>query len=80
MSGEVNIGIAAMTMTSERSEAVDFVAPYFDQSGISIITRLPVKPKSLFKFMDGEIDDDDDDGDDDDDNENKVAVDSVAGS
>ena len=53
MSGEINIAIAGMTMTSERAEVVDFVAPYFDQSGISIITRLPVKPRSLFKFMDG---------------------------
>jgi len=62
-----------MTMTSERSEAVDFVAPYFDQvfmklkkqpffkksyssifqTGISIITRVPVKQQSLFKFIDG---------------------------
>jgi ionotropic glutamate receptor len=54
VNGEINIAIAAMTMTSERAEVVDFVAPYFDQSGISIITRLPVKPKSLFKFIDGE--------------------------
>jgi len=40
-----------MTMTSEREEVVDFVAPYFDQSGISIILRKPVRPRSLFKFM-----------------------------
>jgi ionotropic glutamate receptor len=53
VSGEINIAIASMTMTSERAEVVDFVAPYFDQSGISIITRFPVKPKSLFKFVDG---------------------------
>ncbi len=53
VSGEINIAIAGMTMTSERAEVVDFVAPYFDQSGISIITRFPVKPKSLFKFIDG---------------------------
>jgi hypothetical protein len=32
VSGEVNIAIAAMTMTSERAEVVDFVAPYFDQA------------------------------------------------
>jgi ionotropic glutamate receptor len=38
-------------MTSEREEVVDFVAPYFDQSGISIIIREPVRPRSLFKFM-----------------------------
>ncbi len=32
-------------------QVVDFVAPYFDQSGISIIIRKPVRPRSLFKFM-----------------------------
>ena len=28
--------VAPLTMTSEREEVIDFVAPYFDQSGISI--------------------------------------------
>ena len=36
---QVDIVVAAMTMTSEREEVIDFVAPYFDQSGISIIIR-----------------------------------------
>ena len=49
--GEIDIAVAGMTMTSEREEVVDFVAPYFDQSGISIIIREPVRPRSLFKFM-----------------------------
>ena len=40
-----------ITYDSEREEVVDFVAPYFDQSGISIIIREPVRPRSLFKFM-----------------------------
>ena len=40
-----------MTLNSEREEVVDFVAPYFEQSGISIILREPVRPRSLFKFM-----------------------------
>ena len=40
-----------LTKISEREEVVDFVAPYFDQSGISIIIREPVRPRSLFKFM-----------------------------
>ncbi|GAB6024065.1 hypothetical protein CHUAL_008778 [Chamberlinius hualienensis] len=35
----------------EREEAIDFVAPYFEQSGISIIMRKPEKTTSLFKFM-----------------------------
>ena len=33
---KTDIVIAALTMTSEREEVIDFVAPYFDQSGISI--------------------------------------------
>ena len=49
--GEIDIVVAGMTMTSEREEVVDFVAPYFDQSGISIIIREPVRARSLFKFM-----------------------------
>ena len=39
MTSQVDIVVAAMTMTSEREEVIDFVAPYFDQSGISIIIR-----------------------------------------
>lgn len=33
---ETDIAIAALTMTSEREEVIDFVAPYFEQSGILI--------------------------------------------
>lgn len=33
--------IAALTMTSEREEVIDFVAPYFEQSGILIGKNLP---------------------------------------
>ena len=51
VNGEIDIAVAGMTMTSEREEVVDFVAPYFDQSGISIIIRKPVVKRSLFKFM-----------------------------
>ena len=51
VSGKVDIAVAPMTMTSEREEVVDFVAPYFDQSGISIIHRKPVVKRSLFKFL-----------------------------
>ncbi|MPC42188.1 Glutamate receptor [Portunus trituberculatus] len=38
-------------MTSEREEVIDFVAPYFDQSGISIVIRKRQREESLFKFM-----------------------------
>lgn len=41
MMQETDIVVAALTMTSEREEVIDFVAPYFAQSGILIgSTRL----------------------------------------
>ncbi|XP_036139677.1 ionotropic receptor 25a isoform X3 [Monomorium pharaonis] len=49
--GETDIAIAALTMTSEREEVIDFVAPYFEQTGILIVMRKPVRKTSLFKFM-----------------------------
>ncbi|EZA57395.1 ObirIr8a [Ooceraea biroi] len=49
--GETDIVVAALTMTSEREEVIDFVAPYFEQSGILIVMRKPVRKTSLFKFM-----------------------------
>nr|QHN69186.1 ionotropic receptor 4 [Sirex nitobei]QHN69198.1 ionotropic receptor 17 [Sirex nitobei] len=49
--GETDIVVAALTMTSEREEIIDFVAPYFEQAGISIVIRKPVRKTSLFKFM-----------------------------
>ncbi|KAK6633756.1 hypothetical protein RUM44_004363 [Polyplax serrata] len=50
-SGDTDIIITDLTMTSEREEVIDFVAPYFHQSGISIMIRKPIRPTSLFKFM-----------------------------
>nr|QNL15109.1 ionotropic receptor 8a [Aulacocentrum confusum] len=50
-SGETDMAIGALTMTSEREEVIDFVAPYFEQSGILIVLRKPVRKSSLFKFM-----------------------------
>ncbi|XP_076046032.1 ionotropic receptor 8a isoform X2 [Oratosquilla oratoria] len=50
-SGETDLIVAPLTMTSEREEVVDFVAPYFDQSGISIVIQKRQKEESLFKFM-----------------------------
>ncbi|KAL5234431.1 hypothetical protein ACI65C_001841 [Semiaphis heraclei] len=49
--GELDIVIAALTMTSEREEVIDFIAPYFEQTGISIVIRKPTRKTSLFKFM-----------------------------
>lgn len=33
---ELDIVVASLTMTSEREEVIDFIAPYFEQTGISI--------------------------------------------
>ena len=51
MNDEIDIALASLTITSEREEVVDFITPYFDQSGISIAGRKPVRPRSLFKFL-----------------------------
>lgn len=33
---EIDIAVAPMKMTAEREEVIDFVAPYFEQTGILI--------------------------------------------
>ena len=48
---EIDIAVSSLTITSSREEVVDFITPYFDQSGISIVGRKPVRPRSLFKFL-----------------------------
>lgn len=44
--------VAALTMTSEREEVIDFVAPYFEQSGILIGKKFLFKilKKNIFIF------------------------------
>lgn len=51
IAGEIDIIIAPLVITSEREEVVDFVAPYFEQTGISIVMKKLEKQTSLFKFM-----------------------------
>ena len=51
ISGEIDISVATLTMTTEREEVIDFVAPYFDQSGISILLRKKAPERNIFKFM-----------------------------
>uniref|UniRef100_A0A1A9UEK8 Ionotropic glutamate receptor C-terminal domain-containing protein n=1 Tax=Glossina austeni TaxID=7395 RepID=A0A1A9UEK8_GLOAU len=51
VSGETDFAVSALKMYSEREEVIDFVAPYFEQTGISIVMRKPVREASLFKFM-----------------------------
>ena len=48
---KIDIALASLTITSDREEVVDFITPYFDQSGISIAGRKPVRSRSLFKFL-----------------------------
>ncbi|XP_060664083.1 ionotropic receptor 25a [Drosophila nasuta] len=51
ISGETDFAVAALKMYSEREEVVDFLPPYFEQTGISIVMRKPMRKTSLFKFM-----------------------------
>ncbi|KAI5738536.1 hypothetical protein M8J77_008175 [Diaphorina citri] len=51
MRGKIDIAVAALTMTAEREEVLDYVTPYFDQTGITIVIRKPIPKTSLFKFM-----------------------------
>ncbi|XP_050081416.1 glutamate receptor ionotropic, kainate 2 [Anopheles maculipalpis] len=51
VTGEIDFAIASLKMTAEREEVVDFVAPYYEQTGILIAMRKPVRETSLFKFM-----------------------------
>ncbi|CAO1369520.1 unnamed protein product [Diamesa serratosioi] len=49
--GDTDIIIAPLKMTAEREEIMDFVAPYFEQTGILIVMKKPIADTSLFKFM-----------------------------
>ncbi|XP_030750371.1 ionotropic receptor 25a [Sitophilus oryzae] len=49
--GDTDLAITAIIMTADREEVIDFVAPYYEQTGISIVMRKPVRKTSLFKFM-----------------------------
>ncbi|OXA63208.1 Glutamate receptor ionotropic, kainate 2 [Folsomia candida] len=48
---KIDIAVAAYIMTSEREEFIDFVSPYYEQSGLIITMKRPVVKNSLFKFM-----------------------------
>nr|QKN21273.1 ionotropic receptor [Bactrocera dorsalis] len=51
VTGETDFAVTALKMYSEREEVIDYIAPYFEQTGISIVMRKPVRQTSLFKFM-----------------------------
>lgn len=38
---KIDMIIAPLTMTSEREEVIDFIAPYFEQTGLSISKYAP---------------------------------------
>lgn len=46
-----HLSFQALKMTADREEQIDFVAPYFDQTGILIAMKKPIPDTSLFKFM-----------------------------
>lgn len=49
--GDIDVIVSALKMTAEREEVIDFVVPYFDQTGILIVMKKPIPDTSLFKFM-----------------------------
>lgn len=42
MVGDTDIAVAPLLMTAEREEVIDFVAPFFEETGISIGERKPL--------------------------------------
>ncbi|XP_066148112.1 ionotropic receptor 25a [Euwallacea fornicatus] len=49
--GDIDMAVTAIIMTADKEEVIDFVAPYYEQTGITIVMRKPVRKTSLFKFM-----------------------------
>ncbi|XP_065214967.1 ionotropic receptor 25a [Planococcus citri] len=48
---KIDIAVAPLSMTAAKAEIVDFVTPYFENSGLSIVIRRPIRKSSFFKFM-----------------------------
>jgi glutamate receptor, ionotropic, invertebrate len=49
--GDIDVIVGALKMTAEREELIDFVVPYFDQTGLLVVMKKPIQDTSLFKFM-----------------------------
>uniref|UniRef100_A0A336LSJ9 CSON003219 protein n=1 Tax=Culicoides sonorensis TaxID=179676 RepID=A0A336LSJ9_CULSO len=49
--GDTDVAVAPLKMTAQREEVIDFVTPFYEQTGILIMMRNPVVETSLFKFM-----------------------------
>ena len=47
ISGEIDISVATLTMTTEREEVIDFVSPYFDQ----VIYTFFIAVKAVLSFQ-----------------------------
>ena len=50
ISGEIDISVATLTMTTEREEVIDFVSPYFDQVIYVYIFFIAVKAFLSFQI------------------------------
>jgi glutamate receptor, ionotropic, invertebrate len=49
--GKIDFIVGALKITADREEVIDFVIPYFDETGILIVMKKPLPDHSLFKFM-----------------------------
>lgn len=49
--GEIDFVVANMKITADREEVIDFIIPYWDETGILIVMKKPLPDHSLFKFM-----------------------------
>uniref|UniRef100_A0ABD2WDN8 Ionotropic glutamate receptor C-terminal domain-containing protein n=1 Tax=Trichogramma kaykai TaxID=54128 RepID=A0ABD2WDN8_9HYME len=49
--GEADIGLAALSIMSERRRVVDFTEAIYPSVGISVLMRQPVVPTTLFRFL-----------------------------
>ncbi|XP_059489229.1 ionotropic receptor 25a-like [Neocloeon triangulifer] len=49
--GDLDLICAPLTMTAERDEVIDFITPYIENTGLTIVIKQPVQETSLFKFM-----------------------------
>lgn len=47
---KTDIGLALMSITSERESVIDFTVPFCDITGLSILLKREVKPRTIFKF------------------------------
>lgn len=44
---EIDVAVSAMKMTAEREEVIDFIAPYYEQTGISIGRQIKIPAEQI---------------------------------